>query len=200
MKHTRTTQTLFIIIFFLLTALSFFKLYTYFLNKDFQIRNSENTIFILLSNGSYLDLNSINDVIDDQISSFVKPFPETLQSNYEKTAQFPFQTTKIVQTSAKRKASIEKSGSKQLKVRIDAELSASVTENHYYYVQLDYSNRFSPVEGDDYIEISDNKCNITIYKKDNYKYKVIDDKSVRVGVRYEPEVTLDINLDIDCEL
>jgi hypothetical protein len=192
-------QILVLLLFLVLTILSIFKLYLYFSNKDFQLRNSENTVFIVMSNGSYLDINPINDVVDDQLTSFVKPFPEHIETTYQKLTKFPFQITHIQQNSAKRKASVEKTGGNQVKVSIQADSNLSVTENHFYYIQLDYSNRFSPIEGDDYIQISDNKCDATIFKESGYKYKIVDDRSIRVGVKYEPKVNITVNLDVDCE-
>jgi hypothetical protein len=171
----------------------FFNLY----NNNFELKNTElNNPYILLKNGRYFELLCQNDVIDNSVDFSLKPFNEIF---LEKTGN-SFKQNIICKeyNGLIEKEILLKRTPNQINIRQDITMDIEgIKKDSFYYTQIDYPLIADIDETNTEIKLYDLNCTTVLPKRAGYDYKIVE-KSIRVGKKYEPQININIDMQIQC--
>lgn len=173
--------------------LFFFDFYNY--HFEFKRDMNENT-YVVLKNGRYFEFLCTNDVIDNGRDFTLKPFNEFSVENKGNMFRNTL-SCKEADNSFEKEVVFKRSASKiTIKQNIKSHLD-NIGDDSFYYTHIEYPLIPEVKENPQYLEFYDLNCTTRIFKKDDYKYKVIDN-FVRVGVEYEEEIEVIFEIEIEC--
>ncbi|MHC1716950.1 MAG: hypothetical protein AB9915_03665 [Candidatus Dojkabacteria bacterium] len=173
--------------------------------KNFQIINERQSVIVQLPNTEYLEITSRNDHIDNRLDFLEKPFSSNTKiqknSNLENSIAKTNIHTEYTENgdTNSRLIRLKPVDNQSMKIEIYANTQYIYKENLRYNVQLDYSNKVDFKSDSNKITYIDKGCTVTVVG-DGIEYSISENKqSLILSKKYEPEVILKFDLNINCK-